>query len=117
MTPGELGLCPFRPAEQDPAGPDCKLLWKFPVLGQQLGIHPVNLDAVAGHTLAGSWPTLLPALEMSSTAGKAASLSLSPVFPFPLAPARPLHPFPLHYLLGRQCQAGERLRPAGHVWR
>lgn len=115
MTPGEPGLCPFHPAEQDPAGPDCKLLWKVPVLGQQPGIHPVNLDAVAGDAFAGLWLTLLPALEMSSAAGKAAALSLSPVFPFPLAPARPLHPFPLHYLLGRQCQAGERLRPAGHV--
>lgn len=35
------------------------------------------------------------------------------LFPFPLAPARPLHPLPFHHLLGGQCQAGRR--PQG--WR
>lgn len=32
------------------------------------------------------------------------------LFPFPLAPARPLHPLPLHHLLGGQCQTGRRLQ-------
>lgn len=37
MAPGKQGLCTFHPAEQDPAAPDCKALWKIAVLGSSWG--------------------------------------------------------------------------------
>jgi len=92
-------LCTFRPAGQRPAGAGCKALWKAAVSE----FPPVNSAALAGEASAGLQLPLLPAPE-----GKGRGSGSQPRFPFPLAPARPLRPLPLHHLLGRQCQAGER---------
>lgn len=112
--PMSRGFAPSTPQSRIQWHPTVKRFGKS-VSGQQPGSHPVHSGVFAEKAFAGLRPSLLPAPETSSAARKVAATALSPVFPFPLAPARPLHPFPLHHVLGRQCQAGERRRPAARA--
>lgn len=76
-----------------------------------------------GTALAGSVPAVPQPLPSQPGRGAAPwhgednPSSQDKLLPFPLAPARPLHPLPLHHLLGGECQAGRRLRPAACVGR
>lgn len=108
---GKLGLCTFQPAVQDPVGLDCEAFWK----NHHLGSVPLSSfrcicrRCICRRCIFSVTAAASPCSGAGQHCRKGSSSSFQPRFPFLSAPERPLHPFPLHHLLGRQCQAGERL--------
>lgn len=90
--------------------PDCKALWAVALLGGSRGLS-TSFVSIFRRCISRVTAATSPSCKEEQCCRRGSS-QLG--FPFLVASARPLHQFPLHHLLGRQCQAGERLWPAGH---